>query len=94
MDKEMLKIMEKKPQHSKKFIAWLIQQLLMTCMAMYALHTQQALGWPLASFMAGIIFMMGISTMWYLGKQAAVDAAVRGYTKVTRGIDKHTDKED
>jgi hypothetical protein len=29
--------------------------------------------------MVGIIFFMGVTTMWYLGKQAAVDIAVRGF---------------
>jgi hypothetical protein len=32
--------------------------------------------------MSGIVFMMGISTMWYLGKQAAADIAVRGYALI------------
>ena len=77
--KEALESVEKKPQHSKKFLAWLIQQVLMCGMAIVALIKQPEIGWPLASYMGGIVFMMGISTMWYLGKQAAVDSAVRGY---------------
>ena len=32
--------------------------------------------------MCGIVFMMGVSTMWYLGKQAAADIAVRGFAMV------------
>jgi hypothetical protein len=70
---------EKSAHKSKKFLAWLIQQVLMSGMAIVALIKQPELGWPLASYMGGIVFMMGISTMWYLGKQAAVDATVRGY---------------
>lgn len=77
--KEALESVEKRPHQSKKFIAWLIQQVLMCAMAIIALIKQPELGWPLASYMGGIVFMMGISTMWYLGKQAAVDSAVRGY---------------
>lgn len=84
----VLKHVEKKPHQSKKFVAWLIQQLLMSAMAIVALVKQDSLGWPLASFMGGIVFMMGISTMWYLGKQSAVDAAVRGYALVGNGVNK------
>jgi len=54
----------------------------MTAMAITALIKQTDLGWPLAAFMVGIVFMMGISTMWYLGKQAAADIAVRGYAMI------------
>jgi hypothetical protein len=82
MTHEQIQQLEKTPRQSKKFTAWLIQQVLMTGMAITALVKQPELGWPLASFMGGIIFMMGISTMWYLGKQAAVDATVRGYLAV------------
>lgn len=77
--KETLASVEKKALASKKFLAWFIQQVLMCGMAIVALVKQPELGWPLASYMGGIVFMMGISTMWYLGKQAAVDSAVRGY---------------
>lgn len=56
----------------------------MTAMAVTALVKQPELGWPLAAFMCGIVFMMGVSTMWYLGKQAAADIAVRGYAMVGR----------
>ena len=54
----------------------------MAGMGITALITQPNLGWPLASFMVGLVFMMGISTMWYLGKQAAADIAMRGYAMV------------
>lgn len=80
--KEALKRVEKPFYQSKKFLAWLIQQLLMAAMAVTALIKQPSLGWPLSAFMCGMVFMMGISTMWYLGKQAAADIAVRGYAMV------------
>lgn len=79
---KMLLHAEKKPHQSKKFLAWAIQQLLMAGMAITALIRQPELGWPLASFMVGLVFMMGISTMWYLGKQAATDITVRGFAMV------------
>ncbi len=78
-EEEVLESVEKKPLKSKKFVAWLIQQILMTTMAIVALVKQPTMGWPLASFMTGIIFMMGVSTMFYMGKQAALDATVRGF---------------
>lgn len=78
----LLAKMEKHPFMSKKFLAWLIQQLLMTGMAITALTKQPEMGWQLSAFMVGIVFMMGISTMWFLGKQAAADIAVRGFALV------------
>ncbi len=80
--KEALKTVEKSCWTSKKWLAWFVQQVLMSTMAIVALVKQPELGWPLASFMVGIIFMMGVSTMWYLGKQAATDIAVRGFAFV------------
>lgn len=95
--KEVLKTLEKPAHKSKKFVAWLIQQIFMAAMAIIALFTQPELGWPLATFMGGIVFMMGISTMWYLGKQAAADIAVRGFAlvgQVPKKFKKHLEMED
>jgi len=74
-----LDLLEKKALKSKKFVAWLISELLLTGMAISALFTQPELGWPLASYMVGIVFTMGCATMWYLGKQAAIDTFQRGF---------------
>jgi uncharacterized membrane protein YhhN len=82
--KEALTKLEKKPHQSKKFLAWLIFELLMTIMAVSAINNQPKLGWPLASFMVGIVFMMGAATMYFLGKQAALDTAVRGFAMIGR----------
>lgn len=79
---KVLEQVEKKPFKSKKFLAWFLGQIFMCTMAIIALIEQPELGWPLASYMVGIVFMMGISTMWYLGKQAAADIAVRGFAIV------------
>ncbi len=76
---QALGLVEKKPLRSKKFVAWLIQQVIMASMAIVALVKQPSIGWPLASFMSGIVFAMGASTMFYLGKQAALDSTVRGF---------------
>ena len=82
--KEVLKHLEKKPHQSKKFVSWLIFELLMTLMAIITVKEQPELGWPLASFMTGIVFMMGAATMFFLGKQAALDTAVRGFAMIGR----------
>jgi hypothetical protein len=83
--KDVLDKLEKRFYTSKKWLSWFIHQGFMAIMAVVALRalaTQPSLGWPLASFMIGIVFMMGISTMWYLGKQAAADIAVRGFALI------------
>lgn len=54
----------------------------MAGMGITALITQPSLGWPLSAFMCGIVFMMGASTMYFLGRQAALDTAVRGFAMV------------
>lgn len=62
-----------------------------------ALIRQPNLGYPLALFMSGIVFMMGISTMWMIGKQAATDIAVRGFAMIgqtSKQFDKLISKED
>lgn len=87
--KATLNKMEKYFYTSKKWIAWFIQQALMTTMAIIALIKQPELGWPLAAFMSGIVFMMGVSTMWLIGKQAAADIAIRGFAltgQVTKSL--------
>ena len=76
---DALKTVEKKPHQSKKFLAWLIANLLLSAMAIVALVKQPELGWPLASFMVAIVFSMCASTMLLIGKQAALDTAVRGF---------------
>lgn len=93
--KEALNEMEKPFFKSKKFLAWLIQQIFMASMAItatIALIKQPTTGWPLAAYLGGLVFMMGISTMWYLGKQAAVDSTVRGYALTVGKINNLSDK--
>lgn len=60
----------------------MISQFLLTAMAITALVKQTDLGWSLSAFMVSIVFGMIATTMWYLGKQAAVDSAVRGFAMV------------
>ena len=79
-----LETVEKPALSSKKFLVWLISQLTLATMAILALKWQEGLGWPLAAFMLGIVFVMGASTMFYMGKQAALDSTVRGFAFLTR----------
>ena len=80
--KEMLHKAEKPALESKKFKAWLISELLLTSLGVTALVKQPNLSWSLSAFMVAIVFGMIAISMWYLGKQAAVDSAVRGFAMV------------
>lgn len=78
----MLETVEKPVHRSKKFIALLFTQILLAAMAITALIQQPNLGWALSAYMLGIVFMIGVNTLWYLGRQAAVDSAVRGFAMI------------
>jgi len=69
---------EKKWHGSKKFLAFLLMELLLCSMAMTALFTQEDLGWPLAAFMLGIVVTMGAIALVFNGYQAKLDMYVRG----------------
>ena len=68
---------EKSWYQSKKFIAFLLMELLLSAMAMVALFTQRNLGWPLAAFMTGIVMTMGAIALVFNGFQAKLDMYVR-----------------
>jgi hypothetical protein len=68
---------EKRWYASKKFIAFLIMELLLSAMAVVALFKQNDLGWPLAAFMLGIVITMGVIAMTFNGYQAKLDMYVR-----------------
>lgn len=79
-DKEKIDVLaslEKTFFKSKKFIAWFITQLFLGVLAGMALYFQENLGWPLSTFMTSIVIVMGSTTMWIIGKQAAVDSLTR-----------------
>ena len=76
---------EKKWYESKKFIAFLLMELVFCAMAMVALFTQANLGWPLAAFMTGIVIAMGFLALAFNGKQAELDMYVRAMA-LTGGI--------
>jgi len=76
---------EKPFYKSKKFIAFLLMELLFCAMAMTALFTQPRLGWPLAAFMIGIVIVMGFIALSFNGKQAQLDTFVRAMA-LTGGV--------
>lgn len=77
-----------KPWHrSKKFIAFLLMEIVFCAMAMVALFTQAQLGWPLAAYMTGIVIAMGFLALAFNGKQAQLDMYVRAMA-LTGGIPK------
>jgi hypothetical protein len=68
-----------KPWHkSKKFVAFLIMEVLLSALAIVALFTQPQLGWPLAAFMLGVVVTMGCIALVFNGYQAKLDMYVRG----------------
>jgi len=76
--KELGNNYEKRWYHSKKFLAFLLMELLLAAMSMVALFTQQPAGWPLAAFMTGIVVTMGSIALTFNGYQAKLDMYVRG----------------
>ena len=74
---EMMKRFEKSLFKSKKFIAFLIMEALLTTLAILALKWQPSLGWPLSAFMVSIVFIMGFIAISFNGKQATLDMYVR-----------------
>lgn len=76
---------EKRWHQSKKFIAFLLMEIVFCAMAMTALFTQHDLGWPLAAFMTGIVIAMGFLALAFNGKQAELDMYVRAMA-LTGGI--------
>ena len=69
--------MEKPWYGSKKFLAFLFMEVILTALAGTALFTQPELGWPLAAFMLGIVLNMGFIALAFNGKQATLDMYVR-----------------
>jgi len=68
-----------KPWHqSKKYLAFLLMELLLSALAVVALFTQRPLDWPLAAFMLGVVVTMGCIALVFNGYQAKLDMYVRG----------------
>lgn len=76
--KEILKHVDRPWWTSKKFWAFTVMELLLTTMAVLALYWQKELGWPLSTFMTGIVFAMGFIAVNYTSTQARLDLFVRG----------------
>jgi membrane-associated PAP2 superfamily phosphatase len=75
---ELLRIMEKSWITSKKFIAFFVMELLLTVIIILTLKTQTIFDWALASFMIGVIFVMGFIAVAFNLSQAQLDQYVRG----------------
>lgn len=83
---ELTKTFEKPWYKSKKFIAFLLMELLLFALALLAMLTQDEIGWPLAAYMFGIIVSMGAMALAFNGRQAQLDAYVRGMAMVGRVV--------
>jgi len=75
---------EKSWFRSKKFIAFLLMEILLSALALIALYTQPALGWPLSAYMTCIVFTMGAIAFGFNGQQAALDKYLRGMVLAQR----------
>jgi len=82
---------EKKWHESKKFVAFLLMELLLAAMAIIALFTQPQLGWPLAAFMLGVVITMGCIALVFNGFQAKLDMYVRAMA-LTGGVPREINK--
>lgn len=74
---ELAGVYEKPWHNSKKFVAFLLMEVMFCAMSIIALLTQPQLGWPLAAFMTGIVIVMGFVGLSFNGKQAQLDMYVR-----------------
>ena len=81
---ELAKTFEKSWRRSKKFIAFLIMECLLYSLALITLLTQDDIGWSLAAFMFGLVVSMGAMALAFNGRQAQLDAYVRGMAMVGR----------
>jgi hypothetical protein len=73
---------EKSWWRSKKFLAFLIMEVLLGGLAVYALLTQRPLGWPLAAFMTSHVVTMGCVAFAFTGQQAKLDLYVRAMSLI------------
>ena len=74
----MLTQMEKRWYQSKKFIAFLIMEMIFSSLVVLALFWQKDFNWPIAGFLTSIVFSMGFIAVAFNSKQAMVDMYVRG----------------
>jgi hypothetical protein len=81
---ELIKSFEKTWNKSKKFIAFLLMEALLYSLALVTLLSQDSVGWPLAAFMFGVVVSMGAMALAFNGRQAQLDAYVRGMAMVGR----------
>lgn len=77
INEDKLKSLEKPIHMSKKFMFAIFAILILAMMAVIALLKQPELGWPLAAFMTGIVFVIGFIVVITIGRQADVDKFVR-----------------
>jgi hypothetical protein len=68
-------------------MAFLITQIVMVAITSTTLFTQK-IGWELASFMFGVVVVMGWTTTMFMGKQAECDMFMRGMTVLGRAPEK------
>jgi hypothetical protein len=82
---------EKPWYKSRKFMAFVLTQLALIAITAGTLATQK-IEWQLASFMFGVVVVMGWTTTMFMGKQAECDMFMRGMTSLGRAPEKYAAK--
>lgn len=83
---DLLKQLDSKSMvRSKKFLAFLLMELLLGAMSILALKWQPELGWPLSAFMVMCVLVMGFIAVMYIGKQADLEKFLK---LAAMGLDK------
>jgi hypothetical protein len=82
---------EKPWYKSRKYMAFLITQIVLAGVTGVTLFTQK-IGWELASFMFGVIVVMGWTTTMFMGKQAECDMFMRGMTSLGKAPEKYASR--
>jgi len=74
---EAVQVFEKKWYQSKKFIAFLLMEVVFTAVLMLALKWQGEIGWPASTMLISIVFCMCFVAISFNGKLAHLDLFVR-----------------
>jgi uncharacterized membrane protein YcjF (UPF0283 family) len=74
---------EKKPLHSKKFVAFIISTIIIAAILVIALLTQ-SITWPMATFMAVLAAGVTALAIGYVISQSALDKFMRGVVGLAR----------
>jgi hypothetical protein len=70
-------VIEKVWHKSKKFLAFLIMEAVLSGLAFYTVYSLGTFGWPVVSFLTAVVLNMGFIAVAFNAKQAELDKYVR-----------------